>query len=123
MKFKPVLFASLAVAALGAATVLDTEGNLPFSSQVVHADSSDIVGIKKHDVKITLKQHPTLEKLDITATIDSLPRGVYSNSISSVFGFLKMLTLVNFINIFYQICRSLLMNCQFQESFIGIMII
>lgn len=89
MKFKPVLFASLAVAALGAATVLDTEGNLHFSSQVVHADSSDIVGIKKHDVKITLKQHPTLEKLDITATIDSLPRGVYSNSISSVFGFFK----------------------------------
>lgn len=89
MKFKPVLFASLAVATLGATTVLDTEGNLPFSSQVVHADSSDIVGIKKHDVKITLKQHPTLEKLDITATIDSLPRGVYSNSISSVFGFFK----------------------------------
>lgn len=74
MKFKPVLFASLAVAALGAATVFDTEGSLPFSPQVVHASSSDIVGIKNHDVKITIKQHPTLEKLDITATIDSLPR-------------------------------------------------
>ena len=74
MKFKPVLFASLAVVALGAATVLDTEGSLPFSPQVVHASSSDIVGIKNHDVKITIKQHPTLEKLDITATIDSLPR-------------------------------------------------
>lgn len=73
MKFKPVLFASLAVAALGVATVLDTEGSLPFSPQVVHASSSDIVGIKNHDVKITIKQHPTLEKLDITATIDSLP--------------------------------------------------
>ena len=32
------------------------------------------MGIKNHDIKITLKQHPTLEKLDITATIDSLPR-------------------------------------------------
>lgn len=74
MKFKPVLFASLAVAALGAATVFDTEGSLPFSPQVVHASSSDIVGIKNHDIKITLKQHPTLEKIDITATIDSLPR-------------------------------------------------
>ena len=89
MKFKPVLFASLAVAALGAATVLDTEGSLPFSPQIVHAGSSDIVGIKNHDVKITLKQHPTLEKLDITATIDSLPRRSPLFDTISFFGFFK----------------------------------
>ena len=89
MEFKPVLFASLAVAALGAATVLDKEGSLPFSPQVVHASSSDIVGIKNHDVKITIKQHPTLEKLDITATIDSLPRRSPLFDTISFFGFFK----------------------------------
>ena len=87
MKFKPVLFASIAVAALGAATVLDAEGSLPFSPQVVHASSSDIVGIKNHDVKIKLKQHPTLEKLDITATIDSLPRNFSGGR--TVYGYFK----------------------------------